>query len=121
MTRIVESTDARMFGLDYTEVQSRRQYVTRVRREIEVRRLDLRCCWLPDKSFLQVQSMRADVSTPPPSSPRHPSRPAAAGPSTPSLPSRGLSSPFQDPYQDDEQASWSREEQQVPFKYLLPY
>ena len=35
--RIVESTDARMFGLDDAEVQRRRQYVSHVRKEIEVR------------------------------------------------------------------------------------
>lgn len=37
MHRIVESTDARMFGLDDAEVQERRRYVGHVRREIEVR------------------------------------------------------------------------------------
>lgn len=37
LPRIVESTDARMFGLDDKEVQSRRQYVTHVRKELEVR------------------------------------------------------------------------------------
>jgi len=35
--RIVESTDARMFGLDEAEVQKRRRYVGHVRKEIEVR------------------------------------------------------------------------------------
>ncbi|KAG5339778.1 hypothetical protein C0989_003578 [Termitomyces sp. Mn162] len=35
--KIVESTDARNFGLDYVEVQRRRQYVTDVRKEIQVR------------------------------------------------------------------------------------
>lgn len=35
--RIVESTGARMFGLDDTEVMERRRYVGHVRREIEVR------------------------------------------------------------------------------------
>jgi hypothetical protein len=34
--RIVESTDSRFFGLDDTEVANRRQYVNRVKREIEV-------------------------------------------------------------------------------------
>jgi hypothetical protein len=33
----VESTDARMFGLDDAEVQRRRRYVGDVRREIQVR------------------------------------------------------------------------------------
>lgn len=35
-TRIVESMDARMFGLDDAEVQKRRRYVVHVRKEIEV-------------------------------------------------------------------------------------
>jgi len=36
LRRIVESTDARMFGLDDAEVQKRRRYVGHVRKEIEV-------------------------------------------------------------------------------------
>lgn len=35
--RMVESTDARMFGLDDAEVQRRRRYVGDVRKEIQVR------------------------------------------------------------------------------------
>jgi hypothetical protein len=35
--RIVETTGARMFGLDDAEVTGRRRYVGRVRREIQVR------------------------------------------------------------------------------------
>jgi len=35
--RIVESTGARMFGLEEAEVMQRRQYVSHVRREIEGR------------------------------------------------------------------------------------
>ena len=34
--RIVESTDARMFGLTDGEVMGRRQYVERVKRDIQV-------------------------------------------------------------------------------------
>jgi hypothetical protein len=37
LRRIVESTGARMFGLDDAEVTERRRYVGRVRREIQVR------------------------------------------------------------------------------------
>ena len=37
LTRIVESTGARMFGLDDGEVIQRRRYVGHVRNEIEVR------------------------------------------------------------------------------------
>lgn len=37
--RIVESTGARMFGLDDVEVTKRRKYVGHVRKEIEVRLL----------------------------------------------------------------------------------
>lgn len=36
LCRIVESTDARMFGLNDAEVQKRRRYVGHVRKEIEV-------------------------------------------------------------------------------------
>lgn len=36
-SRIVESTGARMFGLDEAEVMERRRYVGRVKREIQVR------------------------------------------------------------------------------------
>lgn len=39
--RIVESTDARMFGLDDAEVQRRRRYVSDVRKEIQVRSLPM--------------------------------------------------------------------------------
>ena len=35
--RIVESTDARMFGLEDAEVQRRRRYVGDVQKEIQVR------------------------------------------------------------------------------------
>ncbi|KAF6744107.1 t-SNARE [Ephemerocybe angulata] len=87
--KIVESTDARMFGLDDAEVQSRRQYVTHVRKEIE--------------------SMRAEVSSSTSSPARKPPHPLAGS----STPTRGMSSPFQDRYEDDEQSSWAREEQQV--------
>lgn len=87
--KIVESTDARMFGLDDAEVQSRRRYVTHVRKEIE--------------------SMRAEVSSSTSSPARNPPHPLAGS----STPTRGMSSPFQDRYEDDEQSSWAREEQQM--------
>lgn len=45
INRIVESTDARMFGLDDAEVQRRRRYVSDVHKEIQVR------------SFLIVQAV----------------------------------------------------------------
>lgn len=38
---MVEGSGGRMFGLDPAEVQNRRQYVERVRREIEVRVVDI--------------------------------------------------------------------------------
>ncbi|TEB20621.1 snare protein TLG1/Syntaxin [Coprinellus micaceus] len=85
--KIVESTDARMFGLDDGEVANRRRYVTHVRREIE--------------------SMRAEVNSS--SSSSTPMPPAGS-----STPTRGATSPFRDQYQEeDEQASWAREEQQM--------
>ena len=39
---VVESTGARLFGLEETEVIERRRYVSRVRQEIEVRAFDCR-------------------------------------------------------------------------------
>lgn len=39
MYRIVESTGARLFNLEETDVMARRRYVDHVRREIEVRYL----------------------------------------------------------------------------------
>ena len=38
LRRIVESTGARMFGLEESEVMERRRYVGFVRKEIDVRR-----------------------------------------------------------------------------------
>ncbi|KAJ7064867.1 t-SNARE [Mycena amicta] len=83
--KIVESTDARMFGLDDSEVQERRRYVGHVRREI--------------------QNMRAEVNNsapPPPSSPR---------PLTPRTPR----SPYSEraPPDEDHQGAWARQEQQM--------
>ena len=40
--RIVETTGARMFGLEEAEVQERRAFVEHVRREIEVRPMPAR-------------------------------------------------------------------------------
>jgi hypothetical protein len=38
-TRIVEETGPRMFGLEENEVMKRREYVSRVRKEVQVRLL----------------------------------------------------------------------------------
>ncbi|KAF9010149.1 hypothetical protein BDQ17DRAFT_1421410 [Cyathus striatus] len=90
--KIVESTDARMFGLDDAEVSNRRKYVIHVRKEID--------------------NMRAEVD--PPSRPL--SRSGAATPTYTASPPRGqrsnVSSPFQD-RPDDDQSAWAREEQQM--------
>ncbi|KAF4618880.1 hypothetical protein D9613_009968 [Agrocybe pediades] len=92
--KIVESTDARMFGLDDAEVQKRRRYVTHVRREIE--------------------NMRASVSSNPSSSanqgPLH-SRPSSPNPA--GFSRAGASSPRPDRYDGDHQAAWAMEEQQM--------
>jgi len=48
--RIVESTDARMFGLDDAEVQKRRRYVGHVRKELEVCLLSMRSPSLCDRT-----------------------------------------------------------------------
>ncbi|KAG6885420.1 hypothetical protein C0993_001936 [Termitomyces sp. T159_Od127] len=58
--KIVESTDARNFGLDDAEVQRRRRYVTDVRKEI--------------------QNMRAELSSPRASAPSVPSRSGLTSP-----------------------------------------
>ncbi|TFK34482.1 t-SNARE [Crucibulum laeve] len=98
--KIVESTDARMFGLDDSEVSKRRKYVSHVRREIE--------------------NMRAEVSAPSSQSlPAHPLSQSHSRPQTPSYaasPPRGqrsgISSPMAEAH-DDEQSAWAREEQQM--------
>ncbi|KAF7316324.1 SNARE domain protein [Mycena indigotica] len=81
--KIVESTDARMFGLDDTEVQDRRRYVGHVRREID--------------------NMRAELtnSARPPLSPQ---------PLTPRTPRSPYSERAAD---DDHQEAWARQEQQM--------
>ncbi|KAG6827653.1 hypothetical protein H0H92_010899 [Tricholoma furcatifolium] len=85
--KIVESTDARNFGLDDAEVQRRRRYVGDVRKEI--------------------QNMRAELH---PSS--QPSRPPVSN-----VPSRkGVSSPSPEQEtrgEEDHQEAWAREEQQL--------
>ncbi|KAK7032607.1 hypothetical protein VNI00_012870 [Paramarasmius palmivorus] len=89
--RIVETTGARMFGIEDMELQERKKYVIHVRRELE--------------------SMRAEVSD----------SPSTPGPATPKLRSPGPRSPAPlHPTQgtgydddDDHQAAWAREEQQA--------
>ncbi|KAI0296381.1 t-SNARE [Russula brevipes] len=85
--RIVETTGARMFGLDDGEVIERRRYVSRVRSEIE--------------------TMRAEVEGRPTSD--------SAGPSTPMR--SNTQSPFSgsahEPMGEDHQAQWARQEQQM--------
>ncbi|KIK06458.1 hypothetical protein K443DRAFT_280772 [Laccaria amethystina LaAM-08-1] len=84
--KIVESTDARMFGLDDAEVQTRRQYVGHVRKEIESMRTELTA------SSLSIPRQRQ------PSDSTQRDKPG---------------SPFSDQYGDDHQAEWAREEQQM--------
>ncbi|TRM62167.1 t-SNARE [Schizophyllum amplum] len=87
VSAIVESTGARMFGLDDSEVQERRKFVEHVRREVE--------------------NMRAEVSgkprSRPPSYASPPQPPAIVGPG-----------PVNPPREDeDDQTAWAREEQQM--------
>ncbi|KAI5887300.1 uncharacterized protein SCHCODRAFT_01134848 [Schizophyllum commune H4-8] len=87
--QIVETTGARMFGLEEAEVQERRAFVEHVRREIE--------------------NMRAEVSGKPRSRP-----PSYASPSPSRPQSRlytGTSSPTRE--DEDDQTAWAREEQQM--------
>ncbi|KAG2008751.1 hypothetical protein CC2G_014145 [Coprinopsis cinerea AmutBmut pab1-1] len=91
--KIVESTDARMFGLDDAEVATRRQYVTHVRKEIENMRNEV------DSNALTSSSNAAQ---------QHPLASGAASPT------QGNSrNGFSSPYRDDDQAEWAREEQQI--------
>ncbi|KAH9981638.1 t-SNARE [Russula compacta] len=85
--KIVETTGARMFGLDDREVVQRRRYVSHVRSEI--------------------QTMRAEIEGRPQSD--------SAGPSTP-IPSNThppSSGSAQEPTSEDHQAQWVRQEQQL--------
>ncbi|KAG6830814.1 hypothetical protein H0H87_006987 [Tephrocybe sp. NHM501043] len=86
--KIVESTDARNFGLDDAEVQRRRKYVGDVRKEI--------------------QSMRAEISSASSQSSRS---------SVPSAPSRSEIASSRGGREigdgDDHQEAWGREEQQL--------
>ncbi|PPQ66390.1 hypothetical protein CVT24_007219 [Panaeolus cyanescens] len=120
--KIVESTDARMFGLDDAEVANRRRYVSHVRKEIE--------------------NMRAQVSSNPTSSSSTPplraqsltnmngkGRPGSSylgSGSSSTVGAPGPGSPFSERYgdhplgplngkkdDDDDQALWAREEQQM--------
>ncbi|KAH9003458.1 t-SNARE [Lactarius hatsudake] len=106
--KIVETTGARMFGLDDREVIQRRRYVSHVRGEIE--------------------KMRAEVEgrQPNDSVSRHPSSPIKGtsayytlilkvGPATPSGPNTrsSLSGADHEPRDEDHQAQWARQEQQM--------
>jgi hypothetical protein len=65
--RIVESTDARMFGLDEAEVQKRRRYVGHVRKEIEVRSCFLtlgKCSLFATFNFSSFLSMELKCNRP---------------------------------------------------------
>ncbi|KAF8155656.1 snare protein TLG1/Syntaxin [Crassisporium funariophilum] len=91
--KIVESTDARMFGLDDSEVQKRRRYVGHVRKEI--------------------QNMRVQVASSSPPAPQY-LQPSGSGTPLPTnSPRAGPGSPFSERYGDDHQAAWAREEQQM--------
>ncbi|KAF8235036.1 snare protein TLG1/Syntaxin [Tricholoma matsutake] len=85
--KIVESTDARMFGLDDAEVQRRRRYVSDVHKEIQNMKAE------PSSSTL-TQILRPTVTS-----------------STQS----GFASPHleRDDEGEDHQAAWAREEQQL--------
>ncbi|KAJ3561940.1 hypothetical protein NP233_g9882 [Leucocoprinus birnbaumii] len=82
--KIVESTDARMFGLDDAEVTKRRRYVGHVRKEIE--------------------NMRNELSA---AAGRRPPLPSES--STPAY----LASPPNGSPPEDDQSAWAREEQQM--------
>jgi len=90
--KIVESTDARMFGLDDAEVQKRRRYVGYVRTEI--------------------RNMRGLVSDSPPADEYL--QPSGSGTLVPPItPRAGPGSPFSARYGEDHQAAWAKQEQQM--------
>jgi len=91
--KIVESTDARMFGLDEAEVQKRRRYVGHVRKEIE--------------------NMRASVSSSASLAAPQPQYMQPSGSGAPLTANNPRASPFSDTYGDDHQAAWAQEEQQM--------
>ncbi|KAG5652798.1 hypothetical protein H0H81_003628 [Sphagnurus paluster] len=105
--KIVESTDARMFGLDDTEVQRRRRYVGDVQKQIQVRHFtpDINAVQLTG-TCLQAQNMRAEISGS--SLPRN-NEPIIA--SKGALPSPRPGREIGDG--DDHQEAWAREEQQL--------
>lgn len=89
-----------MFGLEEQELQNRKRYVERVRKEVEVRRC---CCLALDNDAdvsVEGQNMRAEVS---------PNSSQAAG--SGSRPDSG--GRVQTPRPEDDQSEWSRQEQQV--------
>jgi len=94
--KIVESTGARMFGLDDAEVIERRQYVGRVRRELK----DMRA---------EVEGVLAHSK---PHSPL-PTRPNARRSGTRSPDANTSSGSRLDDREDDHQRQWAREEQQM--------
>lgn len=92
--KIVESTGARMFGLDDVEVTERRRYVGRVRREI--------------------QDMRAEVEGAQPlSRPRTPTANAHVSASRSEGHTGTIPRPTLDDDGEDHQRQWAREEQQL--------
>jgi len=85
--KIVETTGARMFGLDDGEVIQRRRYVSHVRNEIE--------------------KMRAEVEGRQPSDSVDPATPSGSNTLPP------FSGTDHEPRDEDHQAQWAREEQQM--------
>ncbi|KAH8987892.1 t-SNARE [Lactarius akahatsu] len=94
--KIVETTGARMFGLDDTEVIQRRRYVSHVRGEIEKMRAEV-----------EGRQPNESVSC-------HPSSPSQ-GATTPSRPDTRSPSSGADrePRDEDHQAQWALQEQQM--------
>ncbi|PSR78009.1 hypothetical protein PHLCEN_2v7604 [Hermanssonia centrifuga] len=90
--RIVESTGARLFGLEEVEVLERRRYVGYVRREIDNMRAEVDV----DSGLRSRPHSGADMS-----------RVASTGNFT------GGSSRPSSPMPDDDQAEWARQEQQM--------
>ncbi|KAF8474447.1 t-SNARE [Russula ochroleuca] len=98
--KIVETTGARMFGLDDGEVIKRRRYVSHVRSELENMRAEVEGRPKFDNvRHTSLRSLRWDTggpSTPIPSNPHSPA-PASA----------------HEPMGEDHQAQWARQEQEM--------
>ncbi|TFK73461.1 hypothetical protein BDN72DRAFT_761482 [Pluteus cervinus] len=111
--KVVESADARYFGLDDAEVQRRRRYVMTVQRDIQNMRTELTSPSIPTSSSSSSQH-QLGISTSTSSSsggPRTPTRQQKGGHGSASGSLTGGGGGAHE--DDDDQSAWAREEQQM--------